>query len=312
MIYLTEKAVENAAGNHIQRKGSQFCEVCEANNQRQTGQPVDVAGIPHILQCVTTVQQAPCQTGWLRGHWRRSRDASCFAWHCNDYAHTEFACNEWDCRRDFKHGKFISLASISLGRQWHNLLSTQFIITFWWRIRSPWTEQLSKITTQPKYELSASTQGTSTQYIIAGFSLWVMDCSSDSDVFTMHWQCNSSMDRKLPLIYRKSLSQFQKSSLSGQLTIPQAFKPSSQEHRLGWCKNYFCNNPLSCLPPCHEWVVRSLKRLLKGFSRKAFTENLENVILQSSFARFTLLLNKWMKYEIKQGFWVENFSYRVK
>jgi len=35
-----------------------------------------------------------------------------------------------------------------------------------------------------------------------------------------------------------------------------------------------------------------LKRSLRGFARKDFTENLENVILQSSLARFTLILTE--------------------
>jgi len=47
----------------------------------------------------------------------------------------------------------------------------------------------------------------------------------------------------------------------------------------------------------NEWL-RSLKGSLKGFARKDFTEN---VILQSSLARFTLLLLKRMEYKIKGG-----------
>jgi len=60
--------------------------------------------------------------------------------------------------------------------------------------------------------------------------------------------------------------------------------------------------PLRWYVPCHEWVVRSLKWSLRGFARKDFTENLENVILQSLLARFTLLLIKWVEYKIEGGF----------
>jgi len=52
---------------------------------------------------------------------------------------------------------------------------------------------------------------------------------------------------------------------------------------------------------CGERVVRSFKWLLKDFARIYFTENLENVILQSLLARFTLLLIKWMEYNIKRS-----------
>jgi len=45
-----------------------------------------------------------------------------------------------------------------------------------------------------------------------------------------------------------------------------------------------------------------LKRSLKGLARKDLTENVENVILQNSLARFTPLLIKWMEYKIKEGF----------
>jgi len=42
--------------------------------------------------------------------------------------------------------------------------------------------------------------------------------------------------------------------------------------------------------------------ITQKIARKDFTENLENVILQSSLARFTLLFIKWMEYKIKGGF----------
>jgi len=53
---------------------------------------------------------------------------------------------------------------------------------------------------------------------------------------------------------------------------------------------------------CRQWVVRLLEWSLRGFCKKDFTENLENVILQSSLSRFTLLLIKWMEYKIEGGF----------
>jgi len=55
---------------------------------------------------------------------------------------------------------------------------------------------------------------------------------------------------------------------------------------------------------CHvvvagEWLGRINDQ---SFARQDFTENLENVILQRSLARFTLLLFKWMEYKIEEGF----------
>jgi len=44
------------------------------------------------------------------------------------------------------------------------------------------------------------------------------------------------------------------------------------------------------------------KGSLKDFARKGFSENLENVILQSSLARSTLLLHKGVEHNIKRGF----------
>lgn len=76
-----------------------------------------------------------------------------------------------------------------------------------------------------------------------------MRCSSDSDIITMHWPGNRSMDRKSTLVYRKSLSLFQQNPLSGQLIWLQVFQTSSPPHRLGWCKNESCYNPPASLLP---------------------------------------------------------------
>jgi len=49
-----------------------------------------------------------------------------------------------------------------------------------------------------------------------------------------------------------------------------------------------------------KWLGRL--KSLNVLAIKDFTENLENMILQSSLARFTLCLIKWMEYKIKRGF----------
>ena len=91
----------------------------------------------------------------------------------------------------------------------------------------------------------------------------------------------------------------------------------TQQGRDRWFKSVYWHPPVQIgradlwlvEPWCCEWAIRSLKWSLKGLVRKDFTENLENVILQSSLSRFTLLLTKWIRNQ--RVFWVENDLYRV-